>query len=70
MATAIAKGDLSSKITVEGAQPMPSLTLRHASHITPRTAWLIEHHMEAHQIRDRTIGVDTFSLLGVRLITL
>ncbi|MBC7964939.1 MAG: HD domain-containing protein [Fuerstia sp.] len=25
-------------------------------HITPRTAWLIEHHMEAHQIRDRTIG--------------
>ena len=25
-------------------------------HITPRTAWLIEHHMEAHQVRDRTIG--------------
>jgi predicted HD phosphohydrolase len=25
-------------------------------HITARTAWLIEHHMEAHQIRDRTIG--------------
>lgn len=24
--------------------------------ITPRTAWLIEHHMEAHQIRDRSIG--------------
>lgn len=24
--------------------------------ITPRTAWLIEHHMEAHQIHDRTIG--------------
>lgn len=24
--------------------------------ITPRTAWLIEHHMEAHQIQDRTIG--------------
>ncbi|HQX48812.1 MAG TPA: HD domain-containing protein [Planctomycetaceae bacterium] len=25
-------------------------------HITARTAWLIEHHMEAHQIRERTIG--------------
>lgn len=25
-------------------------------HITPRTAWLIENHMLAHQIRDRTIG--------------
>jgi hypothetical protein len=25
-------------------------------HITPRTAWLIEHHMEVYQIRDRTIG--------------
>lgn len=25
-------------------------------HITTRTVWLIEHHMEAHQIRDRTIG--------------
>lgn len=25
-------------------------------HITPRTAWLIEHHMEVHQIRDRSIG--------------
>lgn len=25
-------------------------------HITARTAWLIEHHMEVHQIRDRTIG--------------
>ncbi len=25
-------------------------------HITPRTAWLIEHHMAVHQIRDRTIG--------------
>ena len=24
--------------------------------ITPRTAWLIEHHMEAHQIHDHTIG--------------
>ncbi len=24
--------------------------------ITPRTAWLIEHHMEVHQIKDRTIG--------------
>ena len=24
--------------------------------ITPRTAWLIEHHMEAHKIHDRTIG--------------
>ena len=24
--------------------------------ITPRTTWLIEHHMEAHKIRDRTIG--------------
>ena len=24
--------------------------------ISERTAWLIEHHMEVHQIRDRTIG--------------
>ncbi len=24
--------------------------------ITPRTAWLIEHHMEAHALRDRTLG--------------
>jgi len=24
--------------------------------VTPRTAWLIEHHMEAHRIYDRTIG--------------
>ncbi|HWL06989.1 MAG TPA: HD domain-containing protein [Planctomicrobium sp.] len=24
--------------------------------ITPRTSWLIEHHMEAHQIHDQTIG--------------
>ncbi len=24
--------------------------------ITPRTGWLIEHHMEAHAIRDRTAG--------------
>lgn len=26
-------------------------------HITPRTAWLIEHHMEAHQLHDGTLGV-------------
>jgi predicted nucleotidyltransferase len=25
--------------------------------ITPRTAWLIEHHMEAHALRDGTLGV-------------
>ena len=25
-------------------------------HITSRTAWLIEHHMDVHKIRDRTIG--------------
>lgn len=25
--------------------------------ITPRTAWLIRHHMEAHRINDHTIGV-------------
>lgn len=25
-------------------------------HISERTAWFIEHHMTAHQIRDRTIG--------------
>lgn len=25
-------------------------------HITERTSWLIEHHMEAHKISDRTIG--------------
>ncbi|QDV66505.1 Multifunctional CCA protein [Rosistilla carotiformis] len=25
--------------------------------IQPRTAWLIEHHMLAHQLRDRTLGV-------------
>lgn len=25
-------------------------------HITARTAWLIEHHMDVHKIRDRTIG--------------
>ena len=24
--------------------------------ITPRTFWLIEHHMEAHRIREGTIG--------------
>jgi hypothetical protein len=25
-------------------------------YITPRTAWLIEHHMEAHALRDGTLG--------------
>ena len=25
-------------------------------HITSRTAWVIAHHMDAHLIRDRTIG--------------
>jgi HD superfamily phosphohydrolase len=25
-------------------------------YITPRTAWFIEHHMEVHQIRNRSIG--------------
>jgi predicted HD phosphohydrolase len=25
-------------------------------YITPRTAWLIEHHMEAHQLADGTLG--------------
>ena len=25
--------------------------------ISPRTAWLIEHHMEAHALADRTLGV-------------
>jgi predicted HD phosphohydrolase len=25
-------------------------------YITPRTAWLIEHHMDAHALRDGTIG--------------
>ena len=25
-------------------------------HITARTSWLIEHHMDVHKIRDRTIG--------------
>ncbi|HLQ46006.1 MAG TPA: tRNA adenylyltransferase, partial [Planctomycetaceae bacterium] len=24
--------------------------------ITPRTAWFIEHHMEAHHVADGTIG--------------
>lgn len=28
-----------------------------AGFITERTAWLIEHHMEAHAVRDGTIGV-------------
>jgi predicted HD phosphohydrolase len=27
-----------------------------AEHITPRTAWLIEHHMEAQQLLDGTLG--------------
>ena len=27
-----------------------------SGYITDRTAWLIEHHMEVHKIRDRTIG--------------
>jgi predicted HD phosphohydrolase/predicted nucleotidyltransferase len=27
-----------------------------AEHITPRTSWLIEHHMEAHAMHDGTIG--------------
>ena len=27
-----------------------------AEHITPRTAWLIEHHMEAQELLDGTIG--------------
>ena len=26
-------------------------------HVTPRTAWLIEHHMEASALRDGTLGV-------------
>lgn len=26
-------------------------------HITPRAAWLIEHHMAAHQLHDGTLGV-------------
>jgi hypothetical protein len=28
--------------------------------ITPRTKWLIEHHMEVHKIRDRSIGHRAF----------
>lgn len=32
-------------------------------HITERTAWLIEHHMDVHQIRDRTIGHRAFARL-------
>jgi hypothetical protein len=28
-----------------------------AEYITPRTAWLIEHHMETHAIHDGTIGM-------------
>ena len=28
-----------------------------AGFISPRTAWMIEHHMEAHGIHDGTIGV-------------
>lgn len=31
--------------------------------ITDRTSWLIEHHMEAHQIHDRTIGHRAFRRL-------
>lgn len=27
-----------------------------AEHITPRTGWLIEHHMEAHALHDGTLG--------------
>ena len=26
-------------------------------HVTPRTAWLIEHHMEAHRLLEGTLGV-------------
>jgi hypothetical protein len=26
-------------------------------HVGPRTAWLIEHHMEARQARDGTLGM-------------
>ncbi|WP_010584541.1 HD domain-containing protein [Schlesneria paludicola] len=32
-------------------------------HITARTAWLIEHHMAVHQIRDRSIGHRAFARL-------
>jgi predicted HD phosphohydrolase len=27
-----------------------------AEFVTPRTCWLIEHHMEAHKYRDGTLG--------------
>lgn len=32
-------------------------------HITPRTAWFIEHHMDVHKIRDRSIGHRAFARL-------
>jgi len=28
-----------------------------ADHVTPRTAWLIEHHLEAHRLLEGTLGV-------------
>jgi len=31
--------------------------------ITPRTAWLIEHHMEAHALLDGTLGVRSWRRL-------
>lgn len=34
-----------------------------AEFITPRTAWLIEHHMEAHALHDGTLGVRSRSRL-------
>ncbi|MFN9230932.1 MAG: HD domain-containing protein [Planctomycetota bacterium] len=34
-----------------------------ADNISPRTYWLIEHHMLAHQVADRTIGVRALNRL-------
>ena len=36
------------------------------AHVTPRTAWLIEHHMLAHKILDGTIGTGASTTAGKR----
>ena len=41
---------------IDSARPRGAALEALEGFITPRTAWLIEHHMEAHALRDGTLG--------------
>jgi hypothetical protein len=42
---------------IDPAAHVPAALEALEEYITPRTAWLIEHHMEAHALRDGSLGV-------------